>query len=97
MTAADLSAEADVDGDALLRVGAAISVSGLDARFNGKYYIIGVSHRFQQGADGDWQTLLRLVRAGASLRVRLRAARFGGREDSNLHGIATASPSRRYV
>ena len=40
-----------------------MSVSGLDARFNGKYYVIGVSHRFQQGPNGDWQTLLRLDRA----------------------------------
>ena len=63
MTATDLSAEMDADGDASLRVGAIVSISGLDARFNGKYYVVGVSHRFQQGSGGDWRTLLRAVRA----------------------------------
>ena len=62
MTAADLSAEMDADGDASLRVGATVAISGLDARFNGKYYVIGVSHRYQQGAGGGWHTLIRAVR-----------------------------------
>lgn len=63
VTASDLSAEADAMGDASLHVGAIVSVSGIDARFNGKYYVAGASHRYQQGANGDWRTFLRLVRS----------------------------------
>jgi uncharacterized protein len=65
MTATDLSAEAEATGDASLRVGATVSISGLDPRFGGKYYVIGVSHRSQpgpQGSDGSWRTLIRGVR-----------------------------------
>jgi len=62
LTAADLSAEAEADGDASLRAGATVSINGVDDRFDGKYQVAGVSHRFEHGPDGHWRTLLRLVR-----------------------------------
>ena len=62
MTATDLSAEMDVDGDASLRVGTLVAINGLEARFNGKYYVIGVSHRYQQGSGGEWRTFIRATR-----------------------------------
>jgi len=63
MTATDLSAEMDADGDASLRVGAIVAINGLEGRFNGKYYVVGVSHRYQPGSGGGWRTFVRAVRA----------------------------------
>src|SRR5262249_20994340 len=62
LSAHDLSAEAETDGDASLRAGAPVMVSGLDALFDGKYFVAEVSHRFAHGDGGRWRTLLRLVR-----------------------------------
>jgi phage protein D len=62
ITADDLAAEADADGSPALHAGAIVAISGLDARFNGKYYVVGVSHRYQPGAGGEWHTFLRIVR-----------------------------------
>ena len=68
MTATDLSAEADAEGNAALRVGTTVAISGLDSRFNGKYYVVGVSHRYH-GASSDWRTLLRAVRGDRAFYV----------------------------
>lgn len=63
LTALDVSAEADVDGDAALRVGAVLTLSGGNRRFDGKYIVAGAQHRFVRGSDEGWHTLLRIVRA----------------------------------
>jgi len=62
MTAEDLSAEAEAEGNAALQVGALVSISGLESRFNGKYHVVGVSHRYQK-EGAEWRTLLRFARA----------------------------------
>jgi phage protein D len=67
LTAGDLSAEADADGAAELRAGVPIDINHPSERFAGKYYVIGVSHRFTR--DGEFHTLLRTVRADRALFV----------------------------
>ena len=62
LTQHELSAELSVRGSALLRVGALIVLQGADGRFNGRYLVTGVSHRYNRDTDGGWNTLLRLVR-----------------------------------
>lgn len=62
LTRHDLSAELSVRGSALLRVGALVVLQGGDDRFNGRYVVSSVSHRYDRDADGGWNTLLRLVR-----------------------------------
>jgi phage protein D len=62
LTRHQLSAELSVPGSAQLRAGALIVVQGADNRFNGRYLVTGVSHRYNRDTDGGWNTLLRLVR-----------------------------------
>lgn len=62
LTRHHLSAELSVPGFANLHVGAIIVVQGADDRFNGRYVLTGVSHRYSRNTAGGWTTLLRLVR-----------------------------------
>lgn len=62
LTALDLSAEADTDGNASLRAGGGVILTESSRRFGGKYLIIGASHRYERGSTEGWHTLLRLVR-----------------------------------
>ena len=62
LTAEDLSAEADADGNAGLRAKALVVIDHLGDAFNGQYKVTGVSHRFNRDASGGWHTLLRLTR-----------------------------------
>jgi uncharacterized protein len=66
-TEQDLSAEMAVDGDAALRARAEIILEGAGAAFNGKYFVQGVSHRYDRGPGGGWKTLLRVVREDRSV------------------------------
>ena len=61
-SALDVSAEADVDGHPLLRAGAEITLTAGGRQFDGKYLVIGASHRFERGSKNGWRTFLRLVR-----------------------------------
>ena len=63
LTAGDLSAEADTDGNASLRIGAFVEIQGLDQAFDAEYYVAETSHRFERDSNDGWHTLLRLVRA----------------------------------
>jgi hypothetical protein len=63
MTASDVAAEADVDGTPLLKAGTLVTVVGRDAAFNGKYLVVGSSHRYSKdGSAHPYHTLLRLAR-----------------------------------
>ena len=61
MTVTDLSAEAEAEGHPSLRAGVTVSISGVGARFDGKYYVTGVSHRYH-GSGTGWRTLIRVTR-----------------------------------
>ena len=63
VTALDVSGEADADGSPELRIGAHVSIDGVGAEFNGEYFVNKVSHRFDQGRNEGWHTLLRMTRA----------------------------------
>jgi phage protein D len=63
MTASDVAAEADADGTPLLEPGTLVAIVGRDAPFNGKYHVVGVSHRYaHEGSAHRYHTLLRLAR-----------------------------------
>ncbi|HEX4998872.1 MAG TPA: contractile injection system protein, VgrG/Pvc8 family [Terriglobia bacterium] len=62
LTAPDLAAEADAEGDAALVAGATVSIDQVNNRFNGDYFVIGATHRFAPGSRQGWHTMLRLVR-----------------------------------
>jgi type VI secretion system (T6SS) baseplate-like injector VgrG len=58
-----ISAEAVVTGIPDLGLGTFVEVEGLDARFDGAYYVSGVSHRFGPDSYGGFSSSLRLRRA----------------------------------
>jgi len=58
-----ISAEVVATGLPELRVGASIEIHGTDTRFNGKYFVTGVSHRFGGDSFGGYSSSLRLHRA----------------------------------
>lgn len=51
-------------GDARLRVGAVVSLSGLGDLFSGAYYLCEVRHLFQRGEDGGYTTQFVVERPG---------------------------------
>ena len=63
-----VSAEALAGGNAALRAGRLTSVQGANARFDGKYYVQGVSHRYSHPqSGGGYQAVLRLRRADGGM------------------------------
>ena len=69
LTRLDLAGEADSDGSPALHTGLRVSLHGVDARFDGAYYVAGVTHRYQKGSEGGYHTSLRLVRSDRGLFV----------------------------
>ena len=52
----------------MLRPGAPAVIEGRDAAFNGKYYVVGASHRYaHDGGTTGYSTLLRLTRQDSAL------------------------------
>jgi len=63
-----VSAEALGDGSAALRSGRLVQVQGADARFDGTYYVRGVSHRYSHpDSGGGYRAVLRLRRADGAM------------------------------
>jgi phage protein D len=67
LIADDVSAEGDAEGNPSLRVGATVSLPAADDRFNGKYLVVGVSHRYQRDSQngGGYHTLFKVRRNDA--------------------------------
>jgi Bacteriophage probable baseplate hub protein len=68
--AARVDAEAETDGSDALRPGRLVVVQGMNDRFNGQYFVQGVSHRYSHSdtcPDGGYQARLRLRRQAPAL------------------------------
>jgi phage protein D len=65
----DMSAEAACQGDGDVRAGGTVEVAGVGTRFDGAYFVQGVSHRFSHpsSAGEGYQTFLRLRRVDGAL------------------------------
>ena len=65
-----ITGEAEVKGDPIYELGKLVKVTanssgtGADDPFNGKYYIMGITHRHivSKGKDGGFVTILRFAR-----------------------------------
>jgi Type VI secretion system/phage-baseplate injector OB domain len=63
-----VSAETLADGSASLHSGRLVVVQGANARFDGQYYVKGVSHRYTHPQSGDgYHAVLRLLRADGGM------------------------------
>jgi Type VI secretion system/phage-baseplate injector OB domain len=68
LVAERVSAETLADGSASLRSGRLVVVQGANARFDGQYYVKGVSHRYTHPQSGDgYHAVLRLLRADGGI------------------------------
>lgn len=47
----------EIDGDPALHPRLLVELSGVGARFNGKYFVVGTTHRFQKGKPGYTTTV----------------------------------------
>jgi uncharacterized protein len=63
-----ITGEAVCFGDPTIKVGTVVSLKCKDDRFDGKYYLLGVSHRFtrQEAEKGGYRTVLRVRRNAAA-------------------------------
>jgi phage protein D len=61
LSAREVTAEGAVQGTLLLRPGALATVAGRGAAFDGKYLVVGASHRYSRAGDEEtYETLTRL-------------------------------------
>jgi len=60
-----ITGEATIVGDPELKAGMVVTLDTQDARFNGKYYVTGVTHRYERraGGPGGLGTILRVTAA----------------------------------
>ncbi len=58
-----VSGEAVIEGRPDLRMGSFVEIEGIDAEFDGAYYVTGVSHRLGPDSYGGFSTTLRVRRA----------------------------------
>jgi phage protein D len=66
--ASRVDAEAEADGSDALGAGRIVVLRGLNGRFDGQYYVQGVSHRFgDDRAGGGYRTLLKVRRLAPAL------------------------------
>ena len=63
LTAGEVSAEVDAEGNAALRDRARVFLEGTGQAFNGEYQIVRATHRFGGASKDGWHTLLRIARA----------------------------------
>ena len=62
LSALDVSAEVDTDGHPLLGAGTEVTLTSGGKKFEGKYLVVGASHRYERGSNDGWHTFLRVVR-----------------------------------
>jgi phage protein D len=69
LTAGEVSAEVDADGNAALSAGARVLLEGAGQAFNGEYQVVRATHRYGRASSDGWHTLLQLARADRGMYV----------------------------
>jgi hypothetical protein len=63
-----VTGEAQSTGNPKLKAGILVSIEGSDGHFNGKYHVVGTSHRYSHGqVCGGYKTMFKVRRDGGGL------------------------------